>query len=410
MNLRGTPVQCGILFLLTMTFAAEPVFAANVSNPAQMRALVRENFEFGAKQYEGMLKALKNNPNLPRTFEHGKMVAVNSTNWTSGFFPGSLWLIYEYTRDPSWLAAAIDYTARLEGVKRHRGTHDLGFLLGCSFGNGWRLTTNAAYRDVLIEGARSLATRFNPEVGAIRSWDHGRWKYPVIIDNMMNLELLTFAARESGDVRLKKIAVQHANKTLDQHFRPHHSSFHLVEYSTTNGSVLLKQTVQGAADDSSWARGQAWGLYGYTMMFRETRDPIYLSKATNIANFLLSHPRLPEDQIPYWDFDAPGIPNALRDASAGAIMASALIELAGFAEKEATELYLAAARQQLVSLSSPIYRAKVGQNGNFLLMHSVGHLPKNSEVDVPLIYADYYFLEALLRYEAWLTKASTVQR
>lgn len=207
-----------------------------------MQRLIDENFTFAAEQYGRLLQSLRSDPNLPRTFEHDKLVTVSPTNWTSGFFPGSLWFLYEHTRDPKWLAAAQDYTARLESVKLHRGTHDLGFLLGCSFGNGWRLTTNTAYREVLIQGARSLSTRFNPDVGAIRSWDHGRWKFPVIIDNMMNLELLTFAQRETGEPRFGEIAIAHANKTLENHFRSNQSSFHVVEYSPTNGAVVLKQT------------------------------------------------------------------------------------------------------------------------------------------------------------------------
>lgn len=388
-------VVCAAIFLTVVAASC----ASDSSSHDKLLRAVDENFSVAAQHYERMLAALRDDPNIPRTFQNGRIETVSPTNWTSGFFPGSLWLLYEHTHEAKWRIAAERYTARLEPVKRHRGTHDLGFLLGCSFGNGWRLTTNAGYREVLIEGARSLGTRFKPEIGAIRSWDHGRWKYPVIIDNMMNLELLTFAARESGEARLREIAVTHANKTLANHFRPDHSSFHLVEFNVTNGAVVLKQTVQGAADDSAWARGQAWGLYGYTMMFRETRDPAYLAKATDIANFILNHPRLPADKIPYWDFDAPGIPNAPRDASAAAIMASALIELAGFSEEHTARHYLSFAREQLLSLSSPAYRAGIGANGNFLLMHGTGHLPKNSEIDVPLIYADYYFLEALLRYK-----------
>jgi lysophospholipase L1-like esterase len=252
-----------------------------------------------------------------------------------------------------------------------------------------------------------LSTRFKPEVGLIRSWDHGAWKYPVIIDNMMNLELLTWAAREANEPRLREIAIGHADNTRKNHFRPDASTWHVLDYNPTNGAVVKRQTHQGAADDSAWARGQAWGLYGYTMMYRETRRPEYLEQAVKIAQFLLSHPRLPADKVPYWDFDAPGIPNAPRDASAAAIMASALLELGTLAEPAFARQCFETARQQLRSLASPAYRAVVGENGGFLLRHCVGHFPKNSEVDVPINYADYYFLEALLRLRKQVSATGT---
>jgi len=220
---------------------------------------------------------------------------------------------------------------------------------------------------------------------------------------MMNLELLTWAAREADEPKLREIAISHADKTLQNHFRLDASSFHVVDYDPTNGAVIAKKTYQGAADTSAWARGQAWALYGYTMMYRETRRPEYLAQAGKIARFVINHPRLPDDKIPHWDFDAPGIPDALRDASAAAIMASALIELSDYTEPEFSRQCLNLAEQQLLSLSSPAYLAKPGENGGFLLRHCVGSKPRNSEVDVPLIYADYYFLEALLRYRKHTT-------
>jgi hypothetical protein len=371
----------------------------------ELLALIPGNFQLAATQYEGMLKALKDDPLPPRTFENGQLVTVRIKDWTSGFFAGSLWYLYEYTRKPEWLAAAKDYTERLESIKDFTGDHDVGFMLGCSYGNGYRLTGEKRYRSVLVQGAKSLATRFEPKVGQIRSWDHGSWNYPVIIDNMMNLELLTLAAREGGGERLRKIAVAHADGTEKNHFRPDSSSYHLVDYKPKNGGIIARQTVQGFADDSAWARGQAWALYGYTMMFRETKNPAYLERARMIAAFIMKHPRLPEDKVPYWDFDATDIPGAPRDASSAAVMASALIELSGHVEKLEGREYFQLARQQLLSLSSPAYRAAPGGNGHFILMHSVGFLPNSSEVDVPLIYADYYFLEALLRYQALLKKS-----
>jgi unsaturated chondroitin disaccharide hydrolase len=362
------------------------------------------SFALAGAQYERLLEAVRDSPDLPRTFENGSLTTVPPKDWTSGFFPGSLWYLYEFTRDPKWLAAATDCTARLETVKNYRGSHDVGFMLGCSYGNGWRLTKNTGWRDVMMEGAATLATRFNPDLGLIRSWDHGSWTYPVIIDNLMNLEFLMVAARESGKPRFREIAVSHADKTLQNHFRTDASCFHVVDYDPANGRVLSKKTHQGAADGSSWARGQAWALYGYTMMFRETGDQKYLTQATKVADFILDQPRLPADKIPYWDFDAPGIPDVPRDASAAAVMSSALIELSDQVGAASGERYLDLARRQLLSLSSPDYFAKPGENGNFILMHCVGNMPKKSEVDVPLNYADYYYLEAMLRYHRKFSK------
>jgi hypothetical protein len=364
----------------------------------ELLARIPDTFNFAAAQYRLLLQHIKSDVDQPRTFSHGALKLVEAKDWTSGFFPGSLWYLYEYTEDAKWKVAAQNYTQRLESVKNYRGTHDVGFMLNCSYGNGYRLTHDPAYRNVLILGARSLATRFSAPVGLIRSWDFGAWQYPVIIDNMMNLELLTWAARKGREPRLRDIATQHADNTLTNHFRADASSIHLVDYDPRNGAVLNKQTVQGAGDSSAWARGQAWGLYGYTMMFRETRRAEYLAQAGRIARFIMNHPRLPADKVPYWDFDAPAIPNTPRDASAAAIIAAALVELSTFVDAEFGARVRRFARQQLLSLSSSAYLAKLGGNGGFLLMHSVGNRPDNTEVDVPLNYADYYFLEALLRY------------
>jgi hypothetical protein len=405
--------RCLVAVLLAGQAATSPAVLAGSGGTAVPPCLVQfdelsrripEIFVLAGVQYDRLLASVKDDPKLPRTVVDGKVKTVDPTDWTSGFFPGSLWYLYEYTRDPKWLAAATNYTERLDSIKNFGGSHDIGFILGCSYGNGYRLTSNGVYRAVLLQGATSLASRFDPRVGLIRSWDRAPWKYPVIIDNMMNLELLTWAAREGGDARLLEMAKLHADKTRQNHFRADYSSFHLVDYNPTNGAVLEKRTVQGAADGSAWARGQAWALYGFTMMARETHDPAYLAQATNIANFIRNHPRMPADKVPYWDFDAPDIPNAPRDASAAAIVSSALIELSGLVRGEAGRQYLAFARAQLLSLSSPAYLAKPGENGNFILKHSVGHLPKNREVDVPLSYADYYFLEALLRYHRCLAE------
>ncbi|BET67344.1 glycoside hydrolase family 88 protein [Opitutales bacterium ASA1] len=392
MNLRSL-LRSFILSVLGAGGVAElPAAAAEEAS-----ALAREQFAFAREQYAHLLEASAvSTDRLPRSIDRGRFKLVEAEDWTSGFFPGALWLIYEHTGDPAMLAAAEDFTRRVERIQFFDGHHDLGFMLGCSYGEGLRITGRPEYREVLVQGARTLATRFRPEVGLIRSWDFGKWSFPVIIDNMMNLDLLWFAYGETGDTRLRDIALAHADKTLANHFRPDGSSFHLVDYDPNDGTVVGKQTVQGAADDSAWARGQAWGLSGFTTMARLTGRADYLAKAVAIAEFIANHPRLPEDAVPYWDFDAPGIPDVPRDASAGAIMACAFLELAELVDDTASiERYVSIADRQIRSLAGPDYRARLGENGGFLLMHSVGHIPEKHEIDVPLIYADYYFLKAL---------------
>ena len=337
---------------------------------------------------------------LPRTWENGEDVSSDSRWWCSGFFPGTLWYVYENSRDPRVLEYARMYTARVEREKYTTDNHDVGFMLYCSFGNGLRLTGDKSYEEVLLTGARSLATRFKPEVGLIRSWDHNRdkWQYPVIIDNMMNLELLLWAAGYSGDESFRKMAVWHADKTMEYHYRPDFSSWHVVSYDTVSGKPHIRQTHQGFSDDSAWSRGQAWGLYGYTMCYRETGDAKYLKHAERIADFIMHHPNTPADRIPYWDYNAPDIPDAPRDASAAAVVSSALFELSTLVPEAEGKRYFDYAETLLMNLSSDAYLARKGANGGFILMHSVGHLPADSEIDTPLNYADYYYLEAIGRY------------
>jgi rhamnogalacturonyl hydrolase YesR len=336
---------------------------------------------------------------LPRSFDGSKLITADSRWWCSGFFPGVLWYLYENDPKPELLDYARLYTARVEKEKDNKGTHDLGFMLYCSFGNGLRLTGDPAYRDVLLTGAESLSTRYRADLGLIKSWDNNKWQYPVIIDNMMNLELLFWASRESGNQRFRNICISHADRTMAEHYREDFSTYHVVSYDTITGAPNAKQTHQGYSDASAWSRGQAWGLYGYAVMYRETKDGRYLNLAKNAAHFLLSHPNMPADYIPYWDFNAPNIPDELRDVSAGTVICSALIELSGYVDEDLSKEYLRVAETQLRALASPAYTAAPGENGNFILMHSVGSAPHNSEVDVPLTYADYYYVEALLRYK-----------
>lgn len=334
---------------------------------------------------------------FPRSVDpDGKVIRVPSRDWTSGFYAGCLWLMYAQSRDGSFLKAARKWSVGLEKEQHNTTTHDLGMMLYTPLGHGYRLLNHdEKYRDILMDAARSLSTRFNARTGCLRSWDHGSWEFPVIIDNMINLELLFWATKTSGDSSFYQIAISHADKTLEHHFRDDHSSYHVVNYDTTTGKVISKGTHQGYSDASAWARGQAWGLYGFTMAYRESKDARYLRKAEEIADFWILHPNLPADKVPYWDFDAPPIPDEVRDASAAAIAASALLELSAYSSEGGR--YREAAIATLRTLSSEKYLAKPGTNNHFILKHSVGHKSANREVDVPLIYADYYFLEALGR-------------
>lgn len=352
------------------------------------------------KQYALMLQTHPDTTKTPQSvLPDGRLRDMPSSWWCSGFFGGSLWYLFEYTKNEQWKNSANIWSMAIQKEQYNTSTHDLGFMLYCPFGNGYRLTGNQAYKQIMLHGAESLSTRFNPQVGVIKSWnDFKGYKYPVIIDNMMNLEFLLWASKNSGNNRYHDIAVKHADATLKNHFRPDNSSYHVVAYGPA-GEVLARKTAQGAADESAWARGQAWGLYGYTVMYRETKNRKYLEQAVKIADFILQNPNLPADKIPYWDYNAPKIPNEERDASAGAIASSALLELSGYVDKNKKKEYFGAAEQMLVSLSGPAYRAGLNENNNFLLKHSVGSKPANSEIDTPLIYADYYYLEALLRYD-----------
>tara|TARA_R110002096_G_scaffold111394_1_gene243138 strand:- start:34442 stop:35626 length:1185 start_codon:yes stop_codon:yes gene_type:complete len=336
---------------------------------------------------------------FPRTInESGSLKLVNKRDWTSGFYPGVLWLMYELTKDTDWKEKATLYTNALESEQFNASNHDIGFKMMCSFGLGYKLTKNESYKKVLIQSARTLTTRFNEKVGCIRSWDHNKdkWEFPVIIDNLMNLELLFWAWKETGDPVFYNIAVSHAKTTMKNHFRNDYSSYHVVGYDADTGEVISKNTHQGYSDNSSWSRGQAWALYGYTMIYRETNDPIFLKHAENVANYIINIAKLPEDFVPLWDFDLQDLKTESRDASAAAIIASALYELSMLTEQD-NKQYLNVANGIMGALSSDSYFNVKGANKGFLLKHSTGSKPKNSEVDVPLIYADYYYLEALSR-------------
>lgn len=355
------------------------------------------------KQTALLLKVSEQADKIPRTVTpEGKMHwTYENFDWTEGFFPGTLWYLYEDTQNETWKNAAEKFQSKFEAHKNRTDNHDLGFIFNCSYGNGYRLTKNEAFKEAMITAANSLFTRFNPEVGCIQSWDvqygwqsERNWQFPVIIDNMMNLELLFEASNFTGDEQYKEVAIAHANTTMKHHFRDDYSSYHVVDYDSITGTVRAKQTAQGFADDSSWARGQAWALYGYTVCYRYTKDEKYLELAEHIANYINTYKDTPTDGIPYWDYNASNIPDEPRDASAAAITASALIELDGYSKQN----YKNDIDKILNSLASDAYTAKIGSNHNFILKHSVGSIPHNNEIDVPLNYADYYYVEALMRY------------
>ncbi len=398
-------INVTILFLFLSALFTTCVAQKNNASFKNLNSTIIQDFNEADSQYRLMMKEVPAG-RFPKTFEHDSLETSGPGWWCSGFYPGSLLYIFEATKDSSLYYEALRKLNDLKQEQYNKTTHDLGFMMYCSFGNAYKIDSAEQYKSILINSAKSLATRFNPLVGCIKSWDSKPGDFLVIIDNMMNLELLFWATKATGDSSFYKIAVTHANTTMKNHFRPDYSSYHVVNYNPVTGAVQEKRTAQGAADSSAWARGQAWGLYGFTVMYRETKDKKYLEQANHIADFILNNPNLPKDKIPYWDFDAPNIPHALRDASAAAIIASALLELSKY-NKAKSESYIKVATRIIRNLSSPEYKAAVGTNGGFLLKHSVGSLPGHSEVDVPLTYADYYFFEAMKRYRELEKNKST---
>lgn len=388
---------------MKLKFLSILALAAFAVQCAPQTDIISENVDNAKIQLKYLLEASEagDTVRIPSTYQNGEIVYVPVDDWVSGFFAGTLWYMYELTGDEYWADHARKHTEILDTIQYLKWHHDIGFMIYDSYGNGLRLKNPDGYKDVIVNAAKSLSTRFRPAAGIIQSWDvdkgwqaNNGWKCPVIIDNMMNLELLMKATEFTGDSTYYNIAVSHADQTMKNHYRPDYSTYHVVDYDPETGEVRGRYTAQGYSDESAWARGQAWSIYGYTVMYRYTGDKKYLEQAEKVADFILNHPNMPEDLIPYWDFDCPDIPDTYRDASAGAIMASALYELFGFT---GNDMYKEKADKMIESLSSPAYRAAQGTNGGFILMHSVGSIPHGSCIDVPLNYADYYFLEALIR-------------
>ena len=412
------------LFKVILPVAALSLTACN-NNKQQELDFIQENLEFAEAQTKLMLDKVgePNGKNYPRTMnDKGSLVVTSMYDWTPGFFPGSLWYLYELSNDKFWLDKAEEWTHSLEKLKHFTGHHDLGFMMYCSYGNAMRLAPKAEYDSILITSAASLASRYSPITETIKSWNYRKawndtveWFYPVIIDNMMNLELLTQGSKLAKNDVYKNVAITHANTTLKNQFRPDYTNYHVVNYDPETGEVLNQATCQGYSDNSVWARGQAWAIYGYAMMYRETGIKEYLDGSEKMTEYYLNN--LPEDLVPLWDFNVgqegynPEEKSyavkfkgeTLRDASAAAITCSGLFELG---ELTKNKKYTDLAIKMLHSLGSDKYRAPLGENANFILLHSVGSIPHINEIDKPLVYADYYFLEALVRYRNLLTTGS----
>ena len=420
------------------------LLAATAIGCADRNDIIQENVENAKAQLAYLIEASEAGDTLqiPSSYKNGKIEFVPTDDWVSGFFAGTLWYMYELTGDEYYAEKAQKHTEILHDIQFLKWHHDVGFMVYDSYGNGLRLKNIPGYDTVLVNTAKSLATRFRPAAGIIQSWNtdnpdhwqaHKGWDCPVIIDNMMNLELFFKVSEMTGDDTYRNIAISHADKTIENHFREDFSTYHVVDYNDETGEVRRKCTAQGIADESRWARGQAWAIYGYTVAYRFTKDAKYLKQAEDIANYLLvEEDNMPEDLVPLWDFDVAEFASdgeemvhlfnkwvnifedpetteyykSLRDVSSAAIIASALYELNWYTKNQ---MYKEKADKMIESLSKEPYRAEVGTNGGFIFKHSVGSLPhshvrrveKNDKnlgnIDVPLNYADYYFLEALIR-------------
>lgn len=393
MNILKLPVM-GILIMLLMVSCTTEMKKAEGPDTKKM-------LDYCVAKTVATMNSLAKADSFPRNIypRQTKWNKVNVFDWTSGFWPGVLWEAYEVSGNQDILASAKKFTEPLRAVLSVPvDNHDLGFMLYLSFGNGYRTTKDSAYHRFLLTAADSLATLYNPKVGTILSWPAMRvkmnWPHNTIIDNLINLELLFWASKNGGSQRLYDIAVKHAETCMKTIVRPDYTTFHVAVFDTVDGHFIKGVTHQGYADGSMWARGQAWGIYGYTMCFRETGKPEFLETAQKLADVFIK--RLPEDGIPYWDFDDPAIPNAPKDASAAAVAASGMLELSGnMIDEVAKEKYKNAAIAMLMKLSSPKYLS--GDKNQAFLMHSTGHKPNGTEIDASIIYADYYYLEALLR-------------
>ncbi|GLR20197.1 glycoside hydrolase family 88 protein [Portibacter lacus] len=376
-------------------------YGCQTTNNSEANLDITKNLDYCVQQANKTIATIQSDKPIVRNIAPGEKdwKTISYKDWTSGFWPGILWYLYEYTGDEKWQTLADKTSRTLFPLATRSATdHDLGFQVYCSIGNGYRLTNSPEYKDIILKTADTLATLYNPTVGTILSWpamiEKMNWPHNTIVDNMINLEMLFWASRNGGSKDLYEIAVKHATTTMENHFRDDYTTYHVIVYDTITGEKIKGVTHQGYADESLWARGQAWAIYGYTMTYRETGDAKFLDFAQKVTDVYLE--RLPEDRIPHWDFDAPNIPNEPKDASAAAIVTSALLELSGYVKDEKKSTYYRTQAEFMIQeLSTDNYHSN-DKNPAFLL-HSTGHFPRESEIDYSIIYADYYYLEALLR-------------
>jgi len=336
-------------------------------------------------------------PNYPvRTNPDGTWKTVEPKDWTSGFLPATLWQVYARTHDPAWLDRAQRWTAPLEPEKTH-DDGDLGFKMYMTFAVQNQLTGDEAAKQTALAAADTLAARFVPSVGVMRMWDDkdDPGDVRVNIDAMMNMELFYWAAL-NGRPQYAELANRHADRTLTDLVRPDGSTFQFAAWDQATGTLKRQYTEQGAAPDSTWARGQAWAIYGYATAYRYTRNPRYLEASHKAADWFMSH--LPPDHVPYWDFSVPQAPPQPRDSSAGAVAASGMLILNELdpdpAQKSAD---VDSARTLLTGLSSPTYLSR-GTPFQSILLHATQHQP-HRQVDTGIQFGDYYFVEALNRWE-----------
>ncbi|MBP1841276.1 glycoside hydrolase family 88 protein [Formosa algae] len=358
-----------------------------------------------ATKLKEILSTLKTTDSFPRHIFKGKTnwELVGIKDWCSGFWAGTLWYAYEQSKDSTLLKGAKQFTEALESLAyTPPKNHDLGFQLYCSYGNGFRLTGNQKYKQILLDAANNLVTLYNPNVGSIHSWPYRTdYSHNTIIDNMMNLELLFWAAKNGGDASLYDMAESHAEVTMKHIVRPDATLYHVAAFNDSTGAFIKGYTHQGYADESMWARGQAWGIYGFSFTYKETGREDFLKTAINLSDKFLE--RLPEDGMPYWDFDDPKIPNTPKDASAAAVAACGLLELSTLVKDSELQVkYRTAAKKLINLLSSSAYLSR--STNQALLLHATGNYPDGSEIDESIIYADYYYMEALMRLKALETK------
>ncbi|HEY9415659.1 MAG TPA: glycoside hydrolase family 88 protein, partial [Pseudonocardia sp.] len=343
--------------------------------------------------------AALNPPAYPvRTKPGGLWLTAGADDWTAGFYPATLWRTFERTQDPAWRQRAVTWQAGLARQTKQDST-DLGFKLFDTFGTGYQLTGDESYKRVVLDGADTVSHRFNPKVGMFRVWDKSadQTQFRVNIDATMNLELMFWAGQNGGNPQYAEMAKRHAERALTDLVRPDGGTWMVAMYDQKTGALVGHSTKQGYATESTWARGQSWAVYGFTMAYRYTKDPRFLDGARRTADYFMR--RLPPDHVPYWDFDVPNKATAPRDTSAAAVVASALVELSGFeTDPAAKQRDTDNARDLLTALSSPTYAPRAQPKFAAILQHGTQHFPAGW-ADTGIAFGDYYFVEALNRYE-----------